>query len=131
VVDSTEKDPYGRVRTKLRLTEPRSDEAGKGPEEKLADHLHEYLKDHGGAFTSTKALMDSYRAQDGTKLSNNAVGVALQILVIRGLLNWPETGEGRARPGNLIDQVTTSPTRYDQIDQVSDPGTPTPLTSPP
>jgi hypothetical protein len=74
---------------------------GKDRTDYLADEVVAYLKEGTGKFQTFNWLDAALRAKD-LKFSKSDLPVALQKLVNRGLLEWPEVEGNKKRPGWLI-----------------------------
>jgi hypothetical protein len=105
MVDNTPMaDLTGKAQTVCHLTVPAKSEesGGKDRTDFLADEVLTYLRETTGKFQTFNALDTKLRARN-IKFSKSDLPVALQKLVNRGLLEWPEVDGNAKRPGWLTD----------------------------
>jgi hypothetical protein len=103
VVDSTPKADNLAAPTICHVSAPAKNAEGGGKDrtDYLADEVLAYLKETTGKFQTFNWLDTALRAKD-LKFSKSDLPVALQKLVNRGLLEWPEVEGNKKRPGWLI-----------------------------
>jgi hypothetical protein len=104
MVDNTPlADLTGAAQTVCHLTVPAVAEEGGGKTRTdfLADDVLSYLRGTTGKFPTFTDLDTKLRARN-VKFSKSDLPVALQKLVDRGLLEWPDVEGNRKRPGWLI-----------------------------
>jgi hypothetical protein len=105
MVDNTPMaDLTGKAHTVCHLTVPAMTEEGGGKDrtDLLADDVLTYLREDTGKFQTFNSLNTALRAKN-LKFSKSDLPVALQKLVNRGLLEWPEVEGNAKRPGWLVD----------------------------
>lgn len=96
--------------TQVRLVAPSLDADGRAPDEidRLGRMVVTQLAAHGGRFESTRRLQDLLRAA-GVTLRTAMLAPAIERLVTRGEVTWPEMPTGKPRPGWLtVSQPTVS-----------------------
>jgi hypothetical protein len=105
IVDNTPMaDLAGKAQTVCHLTVPAKSEEGGGKDRTdfLADDVLTYLRETTGKFPTFNALHTKLRARN-LKFSKSDLPVALQKLMDRGVLEWPEVEGNKKRPGWLVD----------------------------
>jgi hypothetical protein len=95
-------DPSGTAQTVMRMAAPTLNGDGQSRDkiDGLCDEITAYLQKHGGEFKTVRGLRDGLKAE-GVKYTTSDVEPALLRLVNRGVLEWPEVEERKARPGAL------------------------------
>jgi hypothetical protein len=104
IVDNTPMaDLTGKAQTVCHLTVPAKNEEGGGKHRTdfLAEEVLSYLRETTGKFPTFSSLDNKLRARN-IKFSKSDLPVALEKLVDRGLLEWPEVEGNAKRPGWLV-----------------------------
>lgn len=71
--------------------------------DRIADALHRFMTSSLPHFQTLRALREKFRAAGTCPFSNDDLPVALERLVTRGVVEWPEVPERQQRPGWLAD----------------------------
>jgi hypothetical protein len=95
IVDDSQEGP-----TELRLNMPEKTDDPQGKVAALADHIVQCLQKRTGKFDSQNDALAMLH-EDKVKFTKSDLPTALQILVNRGRLIWPEAEKYKSRPGWL------------------------------
>jgi hypothetical protein len=106
VVDDTlPEDTSGLLpKTAIHLTVPAKNEEGSGRDkiDDLCGHILTHLRETTGKFKASNKLMTDLQAK-AVHFTKTDLSPALQRLENRGLIEWPDTPDGKPRPGWLTD----------------------------
>lgn len=71
--------------------------------DKIADGVYAHMQRFLPRFSTMRDLRDKLRAANVAQFGNDDLPVALERLVSRGVLEWPEVSSRQQRPGWLVD----------------------------